>query len=140
MKKCPNCQKTFDDNMKFCQTDGTALVVVADNKPKEDPYATMVANVKDLEIPPVEQKEETPAVEVKKEEPKVEKDPYATMVANTPPKPKEPPVEEDILDVLDEADDPMKTMAIGKNTADNIKLNIPDEKPKDKRYLLAVNS
>lgn len=140
MKKCPNCQKTFDDNMKFCQSDGTALVVVADNKPKEDPYATVVSNVSDLEIPPVEpnveaKKEE---VEVKKAEPKVEpeieKDPYETMVANAPILPKE----EDILDVLDEsnasddASDPMKTMAISGNTADNIKLNIPEEKPEEK--------
>ena len=144
MKKCPNCQKTFDDNMKFCQTDGTALVVVADNKPKADPYATVVSNVGDLDIPPVDEpkeevKKEEPVVEVKKEDPEVEKDPYATMVANAPVLPKEPQKkEEDILDVLDDAGDsdaavdPMKTMAISGNTADNIKLNIPEEKPKDK--------
>lgn len=26
MKRCPTCQRTFDDNMKFCQSDGTPLV------------------------------------------------------------------------------------------------------------------
>ena len=41
MKKCPTCQKTFDDNLKFCQTDGTPLV---EDAPPPDPYATMVAS------------------------------------------------------------------------------------------------
>jgi hypothetical protein len=41
MKKCPTCQKTFDDNMRFCQTDGTPLVEIAE---PPDPYATMVAS------------------------------------------------------------------------------------------------
>ncbi|HXH69318.1 MAG TPA: hypothetical protein VNI60_03120, partial [Pyrinomonadaceae bacterium] len=26
MKRCPTCKRTFDDSMKFCQTDGTPLV------------------------------------------------------------------------------------------------------------------
>jgi hypothetical protein len=130
MKKCPNCQKTFDDNMKFCQSDGTPLVVVADNKPEVDPYATMVANQGDLQIPPEEPKKEEP----KKEEPKPEPepDPYATMVASSPPLPKEEPKkEEDILEVPgdDGADevDPMKTMVIRGNTSDNIKVDVPKE-------------
>lgn len=29
MKKCPTCGNTFDDSMKFCQTDGTPLVGAA---------------------------------------------------------------------------------------------------------------
>lgn len=41
MKKCPTCQKTYDDNLKFCQTDGTLLV---EDAPPADPYATMVAS------------------------------------------------------------------------------------------------
>ena len=41
MKKCPTCQKTFDDNMRFCQTDGTPLVEAAE---PADPYKTMVAS------------------------------------------------------------------------------------------------
>jgi hypothetical protein len=40
MKKCPTCQKTFDDSMRFCQTDGTPLV---DASEPVDPYKTMVA-------------------------------------------------------------------------------------------------
>lgn len=41
MKKCPTCQKTYDDNLRFCQTDGTPLV---EDAPPADPYATMVAS------------------------------------------------------------------------------------------------
>jgi hypothetical protein len=39
MKRCPTCDKTFDDNMRFCQSDGTPLV---DDAPV-DPYKTIVA-------------------------------------------------------------------------------------------------
>lgn len=44
MKRCPSCDKTFDDNMRFCQSDGTALV---DDAPL-DPYKTMVAQPADI--------------------------------------------------------------------------------------------
>lgn len=52
MKKCPTCQKTYDDNLKFCQTDGTPLV---DDAPPADPYATMVASKDEIlsSVPPV---------------------------------------------------------------------------------------
>ena len=40
MKRCPNCDKTFDDNMRFCQADGTPLI---DDAPPLDPYKTIVA-------------------------------------------------------------------------------------------------
>lgn len=41
MKRCPTCDKTFDDNLKFCQIDGTALL----GDPEEvDPFKTMVAS------------------------------------------------------------------------------------------------
>ena len=40
MKKCPTCNKTFEDSMRFCQTDGTPLV---DDEPAFDPYATIMA-------------------------------------------------------------------------------------------------
>lgn len=39
MKRCPTCDKTFDDSLRFCQTDGTPLV---DDAPL-DPYKTIVA-------------------------------------------------------------------------------------------------
>lgn len=50
MKRCPTCDKTFDDAMRFCQSDGTPLV------PDEplDPYKTMVARpANGGETPPV---------------------------------------------------------------------------------------
>ena len=40
MKKCPTCEKTFEDSMRFCQVDGTPLV---GEVPTFDPYATIVA-------------------------------------------------------------------------------------------------
>jgi hypothetical protein len=143
MKKCPNCQKTFDDNMKFCQVDGTSLVSVADNQPQTDPYATMVADKSDLPIPPKEpQQKEEPA----QPEPAEEPDPYKTIVAGTgsstvggAEENKSPADESDEGDLLeipgnedDEGIDPLKTMVVSGNTADNIRFNIPDEKPKPK--------
>jgi hypothetical protein len=44
MKRCPTCDKTFDDNMRFCQADGTPLVEDA----PIDPYKTMVATPADI--------------------------------------------------------------------------------------------
>ncbi|MFN6964874.1 MAG: DUF4190 domain-containing protein [Pyrinomonadaceae bacterium] len=41
MKKCPTCDKTFDDGMRFCQADGTPLVDVVETP---DPFKTMVAS------------------------------------------------------------------------------------------------
>lgn len=54
MKKCPTCEKTFDDNLRFCQTDGTALIEVIENAPIEDPYKTTVARPDEIAsaIPP----------------------------------------------------------------------------------------
>ena len=58
MKKCPTCGKTFDDNMRFCQVDGTPLVEdqpVATEPAQEeapfDPYATIVGVPKSA-VPP----------------------------------------------------------------------------------------
>lgn len=45
MKKCPTCQRTFDDSLRFCQSDGTPLV---DDAPPVDPYKTMVASKADI--------------------------------------------------------------------------------------------
>jgi hypothetical protein len=46
MKRCPNCDKTFDDNLKFCQVDGTPLV--EDAAETVDPFKTMVASKSDI--------------------------------------------------------------------------------------------
>lgn len=51
MKKCPLCAKTYDDSLKFCQSDGTLLVDGAapsgdpfsTAEPEADPFKTMVA-------------------------------------------------------------------------------------------------
>ncbi|HMQ05235.1 MAG TPA: DUF4190 domain-containing protein [Pyrinomonadaceae bacterium] len=45
MKKCPNCERTFDDAMRFCQADGTPLV---EDPPAVDPYKTMVASSEEI--------------------------------------------------------------------------------------------
>jgi hypothetical protein len=48
MKKCPSCQRTFEDTLRFCQNDGTALI---DEVPV-DPFKTMIAGQ------PIEQQHE----------------------------------------------------------------------------------
>jgi hypothetical protein len=48
MKKCPTCERTFDDSMKFCQTDGTPLVAVAENAAPDDAYKTTVGRQEDI--------------------------------------------------------------------------------------------
>ncbi|MDQ6788026.1 MAG: DUF4190 domain-containing protein [Acidobacteriota bacterium] len=86
MKRCPTCQKTFADTMRFCQIDGTALV--EDAAPPADPFKTVVSGTEDIlsAMPP-------PA------------DPFKTMVGGAPPLQKG---EDDLLQ-LDEPD-AMKTM------------------------------
>lgn len=84
MKKCPTCDREFDDAMRFCQTDGTALI---DAAPAVDPYKTMVARPEDIAaaIPPM-----------------------AASVSEPIP-PAEPEASEEVLD-LPPAADPKKTM------------------------------
>jgi len=122
MKKCPTCSNTYEDNLKFCQADGTPLL---EDKP-EDPYKTMVAKQSDLPIPP-----EKPKEEVKPPEPvapppapkPVEPEPEKVVPPAPAPEPKpEPPVEEEV--------DLMKTMMIQGNTRDNVKVDIPEEEAK----------
>ena len=45
MKKCPTCGKTFDDGMKFCQSDGTPLTA-EEPAADVDPFKTMVVSSK----------------------------------------------------------------------------------------------
>jgi len=45
MKRCPTCEKTYDDAMRFCQADGTPLEQAAE---PVDPYKTMVARPADI--------------------------------------------------------------------------------------------
>jgi len=53
MKKCPTCGKEFEDSMKFCQIDGSALEAAAE-EPAFDPYATMVSTPSKPIAPPEE--------------------------------------------------------------------------------------
>lgn len=82
MKRCPTCEKTFDDSMRFCQADGTPLVPDAE---PTDPYKTMVARQEDIAaaIPPAAPKQEAPPA---KEEEVLqlpdEPDPLKTMYAS----------------------------------------------------------
>ncbi len=127
MKRCPTCDKTFDDNLKFCQADGTPLV---DDKPA-DPYATMVGSRADFQIPP---KEEPKVAEVPKaaEPPKPVEPPKAPEAAAPAPNPVDSQAsdKEDILEVSSADDfDPMKTMVAGKDTSASVKVD-PKDLPK----------
>jgi Domain of unknown function (DUF4190) len=92
MKKCPTCDKTFDDNLRFCQTDGTLLVDVVENAPVEDPYKTTVARPDEIAsaIPPV--------------------NPYQTVVGGMNKND-----ESDDLLQLPEEHDPLKTMVVSES-------------------------
>ena len=88
MKRCPTCDKTFADGMRFCQTDGTVLV---DDAPAADPYKTAVSNQSEIPVPPV--------------------DPFKTMVASPPTFAKD---DDDLLQ-LPEEPDAMKTMLVSQD-------------------------
>jgi hypothetical protein len=94
MKKCPVCDKTFNDSMRFCQTDGTPLV----EEIPEDPYKTMVAGKDEIAaaIPPPSMGESG--------------DPFKTMVAGGSSH-QSKGANEDLLEIPEESNvDPLKTM------------------------------
>ncbi|MEO8072206.1 MAG: DUF4190 domain-containing protein [Acidobacteriota bacterium] len=101
MKKCPVCDRTFPDGMKFCQTDGTPLVEISDSA-KVDPFKTMVAGKDEISsaIPP---------------------DPLKTMI--TPPPKKE---EKEVMESPGEPDF-LKTM-VSSSQADKIDEPAKEEK------------
>ncbi|MBA2379184.1 MAG: DUF4190 domain-containing protein [Blastocatellia bacterium] len=83
MKRCPTCEKTFDDNLRFCQVDGTPLV---EEEESLDPFKTMVgrpgefaAALKDLEV---SKPEEEPPVKEEEVLELPEDDPNKTMIAS----------------------------------------------------------
>lgn len=91
MKKCPSCEKTFDDAMRFCQVDGTPLV---DDVPEVDPYKTMVASAADIAAAmPKEPEPEEDVLQI----PPVEHDPKKTMYAS----------EDEIRNAMAEVDHPV---------------------------------
>lgn len=85
MKKCPSCDKTYEDSLRFCQADGTPLV---DDAPPLDLYKTIVAR----------------PINISEDEPKAFQPPPAQASA---PRIEEP---EELLDLPDA--DPLKTMYI----------------------------
>lgn len=95
MKKCPTCNKTFEDSFRFCQTDGTPLV---DDAPALDPYATIVQS--HVVAAPTETPAETTPAEEAELEPPIHQT-VGSMPISEP---------EDVLD-LPEAD-PLKTMVV----------------------------
>jgi hypothetical protein len=88
MKKCPTCEKTFDDSLRFCQMDGTPLVAMAETS-TNDPYKTTVGR----------QDEFTSATPL---------DPMKTMVGGSLKKEESG----DLLQLPQEQQDPLKTMFI----------------------------
>jgi hypothetical protein len=90
MKRCPTCDKTFDDAMRFCQSDGTPLVEDA----PVDPYKTMVASQDDIAAALKDMKE----------------------AKETPPAAES----EDVLQIPEEEDDPRKTMVASKEEIDQV--------------------
>lgn len=97
MKKCTTCGKTFDDNMKFCQIDGTLLVEVMDSTgaaESEDPYKTIVGGLDKLPVPPEESKSDVSDAPAE-----AELDPMQTMVVSP----------EELRKELDQMDAPKET-------------------------------
>lgn len=104
MKRCPTCQKTFDDSKRFCQVDGTSLVDDAPEKDEPvDLYKTVVGG--QFNPPP----SNAPA-----------EDSMKTMVVDSKSK------DEDILQIP-EVFDPMKTVVV----SDPIKKETPPEPVKE---------
>lgn len=83
MKRCPNCQKEFPDSMRFCQTDGTPLLDVAEQA-QDDPFKTVVGQPQD--------------------------DPFKTVVGGGMQH--DSAKDDDILQLPEEPLDPMKTMVV----------------------------
>lgn len=96
MKKCPTCDKTFDDKLRFCQTDGTPLVAATAETAAEDPYKTMVASQDEMAALP--------------------SDPFKTMVGGMPMKDED----DEVLELPDKPE-PSKSPIISQ---ENIKTQI----------------
>ncbi|NOT48570.1 MAG: DUF4190 domain-containing protein [Acidobacteria bacterium] len=106
MKKCPSCERTFEDNMRFCQSDGTALV---DDAPPVDPYKTMVASSEEIKAA----MPAAPAADPPKQDDEVlqlppEADPKKTMYASEDEIRKEMDAHEPVMDLPPLAPEPPK--------------------------------
>lgn len=106
MKRCPTCQKTFDDDKRFCQIDGTPLVADAVEQSEPiDPYKTVIGG--QPFTPPSSMPD----------------DPMKTMVVDSKSK------DEDLLQIP-EVFDPMKTVVV----SDPIKKEIPSNQPEPPKF------
>ncbi len=125
MKRCPTCDKTFEDSMRFCQVDGTSLV---DDTPVFDPYATIVAPA-GIPVEPKDTVEpETPAI-----------DPLEAATAIAPfPEVEKPIAEPEEMLEMPEAADPLRTMYISESEIrqsmdaaanDDVQMEVPDAVP-----------
>lgn len=128
MKKCPTCNKEFDDAMRFCQTDGTPLVEAA---APVDPYKTMVAKPEDIAaaIPPSPSSPKPESSEVKEPEPESASsseevldipavDPKKTMYAS----------EEEIRSAMAEVDKPLVDVPAAPEPTPPAFIDSPEEK------------
>ena len=94
MKKCPICEKTFEDSMRFCQTDGTPLLDFTEEIP-DDPLKTTVVRQDEIAslIPPEDPFKTSLAVSQPSDQSgdllqlPEEFDPMKTIVARETPKP-----------------------------------------------------
>lgn len=117
MKKCPTCERTFDDAMRFCQTDGTPLVAAAENAAPPDPFKTSVGRQEDFAavIPPSDPFKTMVGGSFKQEESDdilqipAEPDPLKTMYATDEEMKKEmsanKPASEGVIEIAPLADD-----------------------------------
>ena len=141
MKKCPSCEKTFEDSMRFCQVDGTPLV---DDAPAFDPYATIVAPAGSAAPP-----EPEPPVAV--EPPVMSIEPIetveseaATQIADYPLAAAPIAEPDDVLDLPSEPD-PLKTMYVSEDemraalgsvdAADDQIMEIPEAAPEPPAFI-----
>ncbi len=95
MKRCPSCQKVFEDDKKFCQIDGTPLVEVIETPP-DDPFKTVVGGSSITSSNITDDNMKTFVIGSKEKEELLnipeEFDPMKTMVVSDSIKPPPPPV------------------------------------------------
>lgn len=69
MRKCPTCQRTYTEDLRFCQNDGTPLVEM--QQEKFDPYKTVVVTPTDVPPSPKPEEEFDPMKTVLAPPPKI---------------------------------------------------------------------
>ena len=141
MKKCPSCEKTFEDSMRFCQVDGTPLI---DDAPAFDPYATIVAPAGSAAPPEPEPPAavEPPVMSIEPIE--TAESEAATQIADYPQTAAPIAEPDDVLDLPSEPD-PLKTMYVSEDemraalgsvdAADDQIMEIPEAAPEPPAFI-----